>query len=192
MAAVMGLPRMPILRHLKPVKHQTTMRVMIGNVTLVLVLASALPAVARLMHITSFNLMGYYTSSAFLQNRWLVLTYDAVFLASTVPVIVRLALRLWGRYRANGPTVSTAPSAARASAAVDLAAGGGGDKPQPVGSTGGLSKKRDAAADLPGDRGVSGLGEAVLGREEAAEGARRTPWSKRAGVADGRPELMSE
>ena len=63
------------------------------NCSVLLILTSALPLVARTLGITKFNLLGHFGSFEWLGNFWLVLGYNLIFLTITVTVLFRRVSR---------------------------------------------------------------------------------------------------
>ncbi|EYC45185.1 hypothetical protein Y032_0436g1434 [Ancylostoma ceylanicum] len=79
-----GLYSMPFVRALRPRRRRTSLTVIIINCSLVLVLSSALPVLANTLGITSFDLLGAYSSLKWLSNFKLVLAYNVLFAAATI------------------------------------------------------------------------------------------------------------
>ncbi|XGW14541.1 hypothetical protein V3C99_000668 [Haemonchus contortus] len=79
-----GLYSMPFVRALRPQRARTSLTVIIINCSLVLVLSSALPVLANTLGITSFDLLGAYSSLKWLSNFKLVLAYNVLFAAATI------------------------------------------------------------------------------------------------------------
>ncbi|VDK51118.1 unnamed protein product [Gongylonema pulchrum] len=83
-ASVIGVYSVPLLRRIRPQLHKTSMTCVIANCTTVLVLSSALPVLARTLGITTFDLVGAYSSFIWLSNFTLVWTYNVAFAIATV------------------------------------------------------------------------------------------------------------
>ncbi|KAK6746432.1 hypothetical protein RB195_012498 [Necator americanus] len=79
-----GLYSVPFIRALRPHRARTSLTVIIINCSLVLVLSSALPVLANTLGITSFDLLGAYSSLKWLSNFKLVLAYNVLFAAATI------------------------------------------------------------------------------------------------------------
>ncbi|RCN37386.1 LMBR1-like region [Ancylostoma caninum] len=79
-----GLYSMPFVRALRPRRRRTSLTVIIINCSLILVLSSALPVLANTLGITSFDLLGAYSSLKWLSNFKLVLAYNVLFAAATI------------------------------------------------------------------------------------------------------------
>ncbi|GMR44230.1 hypothetical protein PMAYCL1PPCAC_14425, partial [Pristionchus mayeri] len=89
--SVIGVYSMPFLRAIRPKRGGTTMTSVIINCSVVVVLTSALPVLASTLGITSFDLLGLYTSLRWLSNFRLVLTYNLLFAVVTTAVVVNKA-----------------------------------------------------------------------------------------------------
>ncbi|VDO64359.1 unnamed protein product [Heligmosomoides polygyrus] len=83
-----GLYSMPFVRALRPQRARTSLTVIIINCSLVLVLSSALPVLANTLGITSFDLLGAYSSLKWLSNFKLVLAYNVLFAGLPSPAIL--------------------------------------------------------------------------------------------------------
>ncbi|WKY02834.1 hypothetical protein Q1695_016264 [Nippostrongylus brasiliensis] len=79
-----GFYSMPFVRALRPRRTRTSLTVIIINCSLILVLSSALPVLANTLGITSFDLLGAYSSLKWLGNFKLVLAYNVLFAAATI------------------------------------------------------------------------------------------------------------
>ncbi|GMS91005.1 hypothetical protein PENTCL1PPCAC_13180, partial [Pristionchus entomophagus] len=91
LTSVIGVYSMPFLRAIRPKRGGTTMTSVIINCSVVVVLTSALPVLASTLGITSFDLLGLYTSLRWLSNFRLVLTYNLLFAVVTTAVVVNKA-----------------------------------------------------------------------------------------------------
>lgn len=82
-ASLCGLYNLPRLCCLRPKKHKCSFNQIIGNCTLLCLLSSALPLLARTLGMTNFDLLADYGRIEWLGNYYVVLLYNAVFLVST-------------------------------------------------------------------------------------------------------------
>ncbi|CAJ0597107.1 unnamed protein product [Cylicocyclus nassatus] len=82
--SLIGFYSMPFVRALRPHRTNTSLTVIIINCSLVVVLSSALPVLANTLGITSFDLLGAYSSLKWLSNFELVLAYNLLFAAATI------------------------------------------------------------------------------------------------------------
>uniref|UniRef100_A0A1I7YLE8 G_PROTEIN_RECEP_F1_2 domain-containing protein n=1 Tax=Steinernema glaseri TaxID=37863 RepID=A0A1I7YLE8_9BILA len=73
---------------LKPSKGKTSMTSVIGNCATVLILSSALPVFARILGLTTFDLLGAYGSLSWLSSFRLVWSYNVLFAGATVLCLV--------------------------------------------------------------------------------------------------------
>ncbi|KAK0416651.1 hypothetical protein QR680_012609 [Steinernema hermaphroditum] len=87
-ASLVGFYTVPFLMRLKPSKGKTSMTSVIGNCATFLILSSALPVFARILGITTFDLLGAYGSLNWLSNFRLVWSYNVLFAAATVLCLV--------------------------------------------------------------------------------------------------------
>ncbi|KAE9415168.1 hypothetical protein Angca_009382, partial [Angiostrongylus cantonensis] len=81
--SLIGFYSVPFIRTLRPHRARTSLTVIIINCSIVLVLSSALPVLANTIGITSFDLLGAYSSLKWLNNFKLVLMYNMLFAAAT-------------------------------------------------------------------------------------------------------------
>jgi len=82
-SAFVGFYNLPIItKHIKPKKDNMTMEVLSLNVGLVLLLSSSFPVVARILEITSFDLLGDYSNTPYLRNQHFLFAYKFVFLVA--------------------------------------------------------------------------------------------------------------
>uniref|UniRef100_A0A914UKT0 Uncharacterized protein n=1 Tax=Plectus sambesii TaxID=2011161 RepID=A0A914UKT0_9BILA len=88
LASLVGVYTMPVLRRMLPQYQKTSMTMVIGNCTAVLVLSSALPVLARTLGITTFDLLGAYGRMNWLSNFSLVWSYNLVFAVATALCLV--------------------------------------------------------------------------------------------------------
>uniref|UniRef100_A0A1I7XGH4 G_PROTEIN_RECEP_F1_2 domain-containing protein n=1 Tax=Heterorhabditis bacteriophora TaxID=37862 RepID=A0A1I7XGH4_HETBA len=86
--SLVGLYSMPFVRTLRPIPGKTSMTAIIINCSLVLVLSSALPVLANTLGITTFDLLGAYSSLEWLSNFRLVLAYNVLFAVATMFCLV--------------------------------------------------------------------------------------------------------
>ncbi|KAJ1368354.1 hypothetical protein KIN20_029473 [Parelaphostrongylus tenuis] len=82
--SLVGFYSIPFVRTLRPHRARTSLTVIIINCSIILVLSSALPVLANTIGITSFDLLGAYSSLKWLDNFKLVLTYNILFAAATI------------------------------------------------------------------------------------------------------------
>ncbi|KJH50999.1 LMBR1-like region [Dictyocaulus viviparus] len=81
--SLIGFYCIPFVRALRPRRAHTSLTVIIINCSLVLILSSALPILANTLGITSFDLLGAYSSLNWLNNFKLVLAYNILFASCT-------------------------------------------------------------------------------------------------------------
>ncbi|KAF8358462.1 hypothetical protein PRIPAC_93457 [Pristionchus pacificus] len=130
LTSVIGVYSMPFLKAIRPKRGGTTMTAVIINCSVVVVLTSALPVLASTLGITSFDLLGLYTSLRWLSNFRLVLTYNLLFAVVTTVVMV------------NKATSPVRAHLGRSMRELKLWRGGG----PPPGSSGSLNDKGDAVS----------------------------------------------
>uniref|UniRef100_A0A915JJS1 Protein LMBR1L n=1 Tax=Romanomermis culicivorax TaxID=13658 RepID=A0A915JJS1_ROMCU len=82
-ASLVGFYSVPGLRRLKPAFQQTSMTKVIFNCVILIILASALPVLARTLGLTTFDLLGDYGKLDWLGNFYLVLSYNLIFAVAT-------------------------------------------------------------------------------------------------------------
>jgi len=82
-ASLCGLYNLPRLCCLRPKKHGCSFNQIIGNCTLLCLLSSALPLLARTLGMTNFDLLGDFGRIEWLGNYYVVLLYNIAFLVST-------------------------------------------------------------------------------------------------------------
>lgn len=82
-ASLCGLYNLPRLCCLRPRRHQCSFNQIIGNCTILCLLSSALPLLARTLGMTNFDLLADFGRIEWLGNFYVVLLYNLVFLVST-------------------------------------------------------------------------------------------------------------
>ncbi|CAI4227824.1 unnamed protein product [Auanema sp. JU1783] len=87
--SLIGVYSMPFIRSLRPVNKGTSMTSIIMNCSVVLVLSSALPVLANTLGITTFDLLGAYSSL-----EWLIVTLSCITNQLTSPVRKQIMRRL--------------------------------------------------------------------------------------------------
>ncbi|KAK9688021.1 LMBR1-like membrane protein [Popillia japonica] len=83
-----GLYSSPPMYKIRPRAHCTPFNLIIGNCTLVLILSSALPLLAKILGITNFDLLGDFGSIEWLGNFKIVLLYNLVFAGAATLCLV--------------------------------------------------------------------------------------------------------
>ncbi|GJQ80804.1 hypothetical protein Trydic_g16002, partial [Trypoxylus dichotomus] len=83
-----GLYSSPPMYKIRPRAHSTPFSLIIGNCTLVLILSSALPLLAKILGITNFDLLGDFGSIEWLGNFKIVLLYNLVFAGAATLCLV--------------------------------------------------------------------------------------------------------
>eukprot|EP01116_Phalansterium_solitarium_P008597 TRINITY_DN22534_c0_g1_i1.p1 TRINITY_DN22534_c0_g1~~TRINITY_DN22534_c0_g1_i1.p1 ORF type:complete len:520 (-),score=51.99 TRINITY_DN22534_c0_g1_i1:232-1659(-) len=68
------------LASIRPRLNGTPMHLLVVNVALIVLLSSSFPVFARLLGLTSFDLMGYYSKTAYLRNKLFRTLYNIAFL----------------------------------------------------------------------------------------------------------------
>jgi hypothetical protein len=87
-SSLVGVYSIPFLSKHHPKKGSTSMTGIIGNCTLILLLSSALPVLARTLGITSFDLLGAYGRLDWISNFSLIMGYNCVFCCLTILSLV--------------------------------------------------------------------------------------------------------
>lgn len=82
-ASLCGLYNLPRLCCLRPRKHKCSFNQIMGNCTILCLLSSALPLLARTLGMTNFDLLADFGRLEWLGNFYIVLLYNVVFLVST-------------------------------------------------------------------------------------------------------------
>ena len=82
-ASLCGLYNLPRLCCLRPRRNQCSFNQIMGNCTILCLLSSALPLLARTLGMTNFDLLGDFGRIEWLGNFYVVLLYNLVFLIST-------------------------------------------------------------------------------------------------------------
>lgn len=82
-ASLCGLYNLPRLCCLRPRKHKCSFNQIMGNCTILCLLSSALPLLARTLGMTNFDLLADFGRIEWLGNFYVVLLYNLVFLVST-------------------------------------------------------------------------------------------------------------
>ena len=83
-ASIVGLHSVPGIRSITPKPRDTPLPDIIANATLILVLSSAQPLLARTLGLTSFDLLGDYREIRWLRHFYIVLLYNFLFAGATV------------------------------------------------------------------------------------------------------------
>ncbi|KRT83322.1 hypothetical protein AMK59_3445, partial [Oryctes borbonicus] len=83
-----GLYSLPPMYKIRPRAHSTPFSLIIGNCSLVLILSSALPLLAKILGITNFDLLGDFGSIEWLGNFKIVLLYNLVFAGAATLCLV--------------------------------------------------------------------------------------------------------
>jgi len=81
-SAFVGFYNLPITKRIKPKFGQMSMEMLSLNVTLVLLISSSFPVVARILEITSFDLLGDYSNTTYLRSQQFLIGYKFVFLVA--------------------------------------------------------------------------------------------------------------
>lgn len=81
-SAFAGFYNLPITQRIKPKVGQMSMEMVSLNVTLVLLISSSFPVVARILEITSFDLLGDYSNTTYLRSHQFLIAYKSVFLVA--------------------------------------------------------------------------------------------------------------
>ncbi|XP_022106566.1 protein LMBR1L-like isoform X2 [Acanthaster planci] len=79
LASVVGFYTVPFFRSLVPRVKDTPMTKVIANCLVILILSSALPLLSRTLGVTSYDLIGEFGRSDWLQNFYLVIGYNLLF-----------------------------------------------------------------------------------------------------------------
>lgn len=82
-ASLCGLYNLPGLCCLRPRKHNSSFNQIIGNCTILCLLSSALPLLARTLGMTNFDLLADFGRIEWLGNFYVVLLYNIVFFVTT-------------------------------------------------------------------------------------------------------------
>lgn len=82
-ASLCGLYNLPGLCCLRPRKHNSSFNQIIGNCSILCLLSSALPLLARTLGMTNFDLLADFGRIEWLGNFYVVLLYNVVFFVST-------------------------------------------------------------------------------------------------------------
>lgn len=82
-ASIVGLYSLPGMGRLRPKIEETTFIQCVVNCTLLLILSTALPVLARTVGITNFDLLGNFGRIRWLDNFWVVFLYNIIFAATT-------------------------------------------------------------------------------------------------------------
>ena len=82
-ASIVGLHSAPGIRRIAPKPHDTPLTDIIANATLILILSSAQPLLARTLGLTNFDLLGDYREIRWLRHFYIVLLYNFVFAGAT-------------------------------------------------------------------------------------------------------------
>lgn len=82
-ASLCGLYNLPGLCSLRPRPHGSSFNQIIGNCTILCLLSSALPLLARTLGMTNFDLLANYGRIEWLGNFYVVLFYNIIFFVST-------------------------------------------------------------------------------------------------------------
>jgi len=78
-SAFVGFYSLPITNRIRPKLHGLSMEKLTLNVTCVLLISSSFPVVARILEITSFDLIGDYSNTTYLSSDKFLYLYKAVF-----------------------------------------------------------------------------------------------------------------
>jgi len=89
LSAFIGFFNLPYFNHIRPKIHSTSLRKMIINTALILLMSSSFPVVVRNLEISRFDLMGYYSHTNYLRNDMVKLTYRITFIFLTVQSIIQ-------------------------------------------------------------------------------------------------------
>lgn len=82
-ASLCGLYNLPGLCCLRPTAHNSSFNQIMGNCTILCLLSSALPLLARTLGMTNFDLLSDFGRIEWLGNFYVVLLYNVVFFIST-------------------------------------------------------------------------------------------------------------
>lgn len=99
-ASLCGLYNLPRLYCLRPRKHNSSFNQIIGNCTILCLLSSALPLLARILGMTNFDLLADFGRVEWLGNFYVVLLYNVVFFVSTT-LYVRAIFTQQRRFKMN-------------------------------------------------------------------------------------------
>lgn len=82
-ASIVGLHSAPGIRSITPKPHDTPLTSIIANATLILILSSAQPLLARTLGLSNFDLLGDYREIRWLRHFYIVLLYNFLFAGAT-------------------------------------------------------------------------------------------------------------
>ncbi|KAF2076075.1 hypothetical protein CYY_002639 [Polysphondylium violaceum] len=88
-AAFIGFFNLPYFNHIRPKIHSTSLRKMIINTALILLMSSSFPVVVRNLEISRFDLMGYYSHTNYLRSDMVKLCYRVTFIFLIVQSIIQ-------------------------------------------------------------------------------------------------------
>jgi len=89
-SAVVVLYNNSIFKYFQPRVGDTPMHEIVGNTTILLIMSSSLPIIVRILGLTSFDLMGYYSNTDFLRNSVVLHLYRLVFLSLVLIKLLEL------------------------------------------------------------------------------------------------------
>lgn len=81
-SAFVGFYNLSITKHIKPKLSSLSVDGLTLNVTCVLLISSSFPVVARILEITSFDLLGDYSNTTYLRSPEFLIVYKIVFLVA--------------------------------------------------------------------------------------------------------------
>lgn len=81
-SAFVGFYYLPITTHIQPKRRGMSMEKITLNVACVLLISSSFPVVARILEITSFDLLGDYSNTTYLRSKEFLMAYKFVFLVA--------------------------------------------------------------------------------------------------------------
>jgi hypothetical protein len=81
-SAFAGFYNLPITHRIRPKIRGLSMEKLTLNVACVLLISSSFPVVARILEITSFDLIGDYSNTTYLSSSWFLYLYKFVFLVA--------------------------------------------------------------------------------------------------------------
>jgi len=79
-SAVVGFYNLPLMERIKPQVGHTSMAKLIINMGCILLISSSFPVVARILEITSFDLLGDYSHTKYLRNELFLDIYKTAFM----------------------------------------------------------------------------------------------------------------
>jgi len=88
-ASMVGLHSAPGIQSIMPKPHDTPLSHIISNTTLILVLSSSFPLLARTLGLSNFDLLGDYREIRWLRQFYIVLLYNFLFAGATACCLLK-------------------------------------------------------------------------------------------------------